>query len=132
MQSSVITTNSEMWRAIPGYQGLYEISNIGRVRRTKSRRLLTPFVQDSNDGSLAIDLRQDGRRRRHFLATLVATVWIGPGPIGTVATHRSHDVRDNRASNLEWLTPTQSSARWFQRRGYRPRSQDGTFRRDAA
>lgn len=114
---------AECWRAVEGYEGLYEVSDLGRVRRTTTRRVLAPF---RDNGSLRIDLTRAQCRRRHSVADLVATAFLPPAPRGCVAGHKSDDTGDNRPSNLEWLTGAENASRWFRRQG-RPRGPDGSF-----
>lgn len=114
---------SERWRAVEGYDSLYEVSDQGRVRKFKTRRLLRPFL---DNGSLRIDLSGPNGRRRHSVADLVAKTFLPPAPRGCVAGHKSDDTGDNRVGNLEWLTQAENSARWFRRQG-RPRGPDGSF-----
>ena len=58
---------------------------------------------------------------------LVALAWVPVAVRGLVPAHISPDIRDNRAANLEWLTPRENAARWFVRRGGVSRNQLGQF-----
>ena len=117
-------TNTETWRAVAGYDGAYEVSNLGHLRRTKTRRLLKPF---KDNGAYRIDLTGVQGRRRHSVADLVAAAFLPAGPRGCVIGYRSDDVTDNSVGNLEWLTTSEHAARWFKRNGGRRRAPTGEF-----
>jgi hypothetical protein len=117
----------EHWRDVSDFTGLYEVSSLGRVRRAKSRRVLHPFVAVKSTGHLGVDLRRDGQTFRCLVYQLVADAFVDGGSVKLVAAHRSDDVTDCRADNLEWLTPAANSARWFVRNGARARDSEGRF-----
>jgi hypothetical protein len=117
---------NEAWLDVSGYTGLYQVSNFGNIRRVRTGRKLRTFRADKA-GHLGVDLRHDGRVRRHMVHRLVAQAWVPQVIRGTLPAHKSDDVTDNRAVNLEWLTPAENSARWFARNGGRPRDTAGRF-----
>lgn len=100
----------EEWRAIQGYEGFYEVSNLGRVRSIKrqenhyrfSGRVLKPFVTGSN--YLQVCLSKEGTAKNIAVHRLVATAFI-PNPHGKeTVNHINENKQDNRAENLEWLS----------------------------
>lgn len=91
---------SERWAPVADYGGLYEVSDLGNIRRTKSRRKLRPFLR-SGTAHLAVDLWDSGRRQQHQVHHLVAAAWVPQTDL--VLVHRSDDPTDNRAVNLEWV-----------------------------
>lgn len=105
----------ETWRAVVGYEGLYEVSDLGRVRgldrivkdgrsRTKSiaGRILKP--QPMASGHLDVQLRCDGRRRHFRVHQLVACAFVVGEAPGLEICHRNGDPSDNNAANLRWGT----------------------------
>ncbi len=116
----------ERWRVVGGYAERYEVSDFGRVRLTKTRRILRSFFGPKDSDCLYIDLRYGSVRRRHSIASLVATAFLPTAPAGCLAAHRSDDTEDNRASNLEWVTQGEHTARWLRRKPRR-RAADGVF-----
>ena len=103
---------SEEWRAIPGHEGRYEVSNLGRVRslaRVGVRkdgsslpvpgRILRYTVRPS--GHQVVSL---GRSRRTFVHHLVLEAFIGPRPPGAGTRHLDGDPSNNQPSNLKWGT----------------------------
>ena len=113
--------SGEKWLPIAGYEGLYEISDLGRVRslpRTVpyggsragvSRRhpggILTTF------GKLypVVKLAKDGRKVCFNVHQLVLEAFVGPRPGGMVCCHGPGGDRDNRLSNLRWDTVTENN-----------------------
>jgi hypothetical protein len=93
----------ETWRVVPHWNS-YEVSDAGRVRRRD--QLLRGFITKS--GYPAVNLCEPGRRHRTFVHRLVALAFIGPQPVGHQVNHKNGIRDDNRALNLEYLTPSQN------------------------
>ena len=115
----------ERWADVSDFTGLYQVSSLGRVRRTKSQRLLRPFVAVKSPGYKCVNLRRDGMTFRCLVRDLVAEAFV-PKTIRGVLW--SDDVTDDSAAGLEWISASESSARWFRRNGGRARDADGKFR----
>lgn len=115
----------EVWKDIPDYEGLYQVSNLGRV---KSLRRKVSFVnrwgQDAqrtvpekiraatvhpNRGHLFVILHKEGKRRKWHVHTLVLTAFVGPCPEGMQCLHGDGDPKNNRVENLRWGTPSENS-----------------------
>lgn len=107
-------TVAESWRAIPGTDGGYEVSNLGRVRswrvlgHTVAYRRAVPLVlKPFWVGRKALTQYQAvycGLGRSTKIHTLVASQFIGPRPVGLVINHIDGDRTNNAASNLEYVT----------------------------
>lgn len=95
----------ESWRPILGYEGLYEVSNLGRVRRVK---IITPTRK--KHGYMQISLvDRNGVRKSFRLHRIVATAFV-PNPEGKPqVNHRDENPENNRASNLEWATAEENT-----------------------
>lgn len=104
----------EQWKDIPGYEGYYEISNLGRVKalaRQKATKWGGYFwtkehIKKSypqSDGYLQIGLSRDGTKKNHLLHRLVGIAFI-PGDSSLEINHIDFDRTNCRASNLEWET----------------------------
>lgn len=99
---------NEIWKDVAGYEGLYEISNLGRVRSKNG--ILKP--QKRQHGYLGIMLYGKGGHKRGFrtfsVHRLVAEAFI-PNPNGyPEVNHIDEDKTNNRADNLEWVSRIQN------------------------
>lgn len=109
----------EEWRKIAGYEGYFEVSNLGRVRSVerarwvKNRHGSRTFrkdkgrilaLTDNGNGYLYISLNVNGARKNEYVHRLVATAFCSKGAGDEVVNHKDHDRKNNRAENLEWVT----------------------------
>lgn len=97
----------EEWRDIEGYEGLYQVSNLGRVKsinykRTGKERILKA-VKD-NWGYLTVRLYKDNKGKQCRVHRLVAQAFIPNQENLPQVNHISEDKTDNRVQNLEWIT----------------------------
>jgi hypothetical protein len=97
----------EVWKDIPGYEGLYQVSNIGNVRSMNYKghggiKNLTP--KTNNCGRLWVDLWKNGSGKCFLIHRLVAMAFI-PNPNDyPQINHIDEDPKNNRVENLEWCT----------------------------
>lgn len=104
---------AEEWRAPPGFEGLYEVSDHGRVRRLVSRGSHKAGIQKltlRSDGYLYTSLMKDGHHRMWLVHRLVLTTFVGPRPSSIHGGHINAIKSDNRLSNLHWCTPKENAA----------------------
>lgn len=101
----------ENWKDIEGYEGLYQISDYGRVRSlskvgSTEEQILRPFNQD---GYVRYTLRKDGGKRNFLAHQLVGKAFI-PNPLNRIyIDHIDTDKTNNHVSNLHWVTKKENS-----------------------
>lgn len=107
----------EMWRPVVGYEGLYEVSDLGRVRSLMyptchgARRRDLPKVlrvhrtAKPRVGHVRLVLCRDGAEKMFFVHRLVLAAFRGPCPAGMQAAHLDGQPAHNVLMNLEWVTP---------------------------
>lgn len=105
-QAAVTLSSSEQWRPIPGFEGLYEVSDQGRVKtlprwRITHERIHKGAVRPS-DGHIQVNLRKDGHAYPTYAHTLVMLAFVGPRPEGADIRHLNGDPTDNRLDNLTY------------------------------
>ena len=100
---------NEKWLPIKGYEGLYEVSNYGRVRslnyrRKGVRKVLKCYARLGY--YIKTSLVKDGVRKYYRVHRLVAQAFL-PQPMEgqTQVEHINTDKRDNRVQNLRWVSP---------------------------
>ena len=90
----------EEFRDIPDYEGMYEVSNLGRVRR--DGKILKPFK--NKKGYLLVSLFKNGTKKNARIHRLVAQSFI-PNPQNLPQiNHKDEDKTNNAVENLEWCT----------------------------
>jgi hypothetical protein len=118
---------TEEWRDIPGFEGSYQVSDLGRVRSvdrvieqtnrwgTTSRRrfagqVLTAAINQHRGGYAYVNLHDGRGQHMCRVCGLVLSTFGGPRPPGNVARHRNGRPADDRAENLEWGTHKENAA----------------------
>ena len=96
----------EIFKDIKGYEGLYQISNIGTIK--SARGFLTPT--DNGNGYLIVGLSKGGKRKNFYIHRLVAEAFIDNPNNKTVVNHKDYNKKNNNANNLEWLTQKENIA----------------------
>jgi hypothetical protein len=98
--------SAEAWRPVLGFEGLYEVSSLGRVRGLKYNKTRDGILRASTDsaGRKNVRLNRDGKRLPRRVHVLVAEAFIGPRPDGMVARHLDDDPANNNVSNIAWGT----------------------------
>lgn len=104
---------TEQWRPVVGYEGRYEVSDMGRVASLpkvtrRSRIIMRQNVTDS--GYFFLRLCTDGHHVNHCVHTLVIEAFHGPRPDGMVARHLDGDPTNNHPTNLRWGTSAENAA----------------------
>lgn len=98
---------SETWLSVVGYEGLYEVSDKGRVRslpRPATQGKLLKSRPHKRTGHLRVYLSRNGTEVDRKVHHLVLEAFVGPKPDGMIGCHRNDIADDNRLENLKWDT----------------------------
>lgn len=102
-----------MWKDIPGYEGVYSVSNYGRVKSYKrfgsSGGILKPRVK-SDTGHLRVSLSSSGRVSDFLIHRLVLTAFVRTPEDWEQGLHGNGDPTDNRLWNLRWGSSSENHA----------------------
>ena len=118
--------NTEIWKDIPNYEGIYQVSSLGNVKSLAREILLRgkyPFIskekilKTSKDGNgyYHLNLCKNGNRKSMKVHVLVAIAFLGHIPDGThriVPDHKDGDKSNNNLSNLELITQRENIERY--------------------
>lgn len=100
----------EIWKDIEGYEGLYQVSNLGRVkslydgRRKIFREKILKSRKIGKSGYLAVVLYKNGEMKATLVHRLVGKAFVLGWFEGAVINHIDHNPSNNVSSNLEWIT----------------------------
>lgn len=114
-----VHTKQEEWRPIVGYEGVYEVSSLGRVKSLA--RSITKIwrgtpkqffyrekikkIHKEPSGLCSVVLHKNGHNLARKVHVLVAAAFIGKRPKGMDTIHRNRDRSDNRPENLKYVAP---------------------------
>lgn len=108
------TLEEEIWKDIEGYEGYYQVSNMGQVRgldrvvpqrwgHAKIKGKIKSIHLDAY-GYPAVHLAKDNTNKARTVHRLVAIAFCSGRMDGLVVNHKDADRTNNKASNLEWVT----------------------------
>ena len=99
-------TYEEIWKDVPGHEGLYQVSNLGRVKslRFGKERILKPTPD--KDGYYQVDLWKGGEGKTNKIHRLVMLAFFGESDLEV--NHINGIKTDNRLENLEYCTPSEN------------------------
>lgn len=113
----------EIWKDIEGYEGIYRVSTLGRIRsldRTVECKYKNGLVYYKNlkgriikpakgtSGYLGVGLARGGKVKSKMVHRFVAKAFIPIIKGKEEVNHINGDKHDNRVSNLEWVTPSEN------------------------
>ena len=107
--------SNEIWQDIKGYEGIYQVSNIGRIKSLaretrngscKKEKILK--TQIDKKGYLTIDLRKNKQRKSYKVHRLVALAFIQNLDNKPQINHIDGNKRNNKIENLEWCTNSEN------------------------
>ena len=102
----------EEWRDIEGYEGYYQISNMGRVkslertvRCNRGYRIIPEKIMkagENNYGYLRVELCKEGNKEQPLVHVLVATAFLDNADNLPEVNHKDENPKNNCVENLEW------------------------------
>jgi len=110
----------EEWKDVVGFEGSYQVSNLGRVKSVHRKVKVGKGWQSVRErilksqtlpkGYKQLILRKDGKHHAKYPHRLVLEAFIGPNPVGMECCHDDGNPANNRLDNLRWDTPESNNA----------------------
>jgi len=96
----------ELWKSVQGYEGLYEVSNLGRVRsaRRQGSQGMIIKTRKCNKGYDVVSLCKTGKYHTALVHRLVAQSFIENPNSYPCVNHKDENKGNNHADNLEWCS----------------------------
>lgn len=115
----IVMKEKEIWKPVKGFEGYYEISNLGRVKSVDRyvnwnghKRHVKEKIKDTHfdvHGYPCVTLCKDRKSRSYFLHRLLMEAFVPNPENKPFIDHINTDVRDFRLSNLRWVTAKENS-----------------------
>ena len=107
----------ERWRAVVGFEGIYEVSDFARVKRVGAGRGAVAGrilkQQTNRRGYQVLRINKDGKRYSATVHKLVAGAFIGVRPNGKEVNHKDGNKSNNYPDNLEYVTQSENQRHAF-------------------
>lgn len=111
----------EHWKPIFGYEGIYEASDLGRIRTAEGKttkntrfpvrkwkqrvlRAKTEIRKNGKHSDLRVNLWKDGKEKTLLVSRLVAMTWCQGFEEGMTVNHKDGNPLNNKPDNLEWIS----------------------------
>lgn len=107
----------EIWKDIPGYEGIYQASNLGKIKSIERwieredgyknhilERIVKQHITRSDYGYYRVGLHKNGASKTFLVHRLIAATFL-PNPDNyPQVNHKNEIITDNRVENLEWCS----------------------------
>lgn len=98
---------AEEWKDITGYEGIYQVSSLGRVKSLVRKKILP--VHNTSNGYFQVHLYRDGKAKYAYVHRLVADAFCDHGNQSQIeVNHIDGNRKNNIAVNLEWCTRSEN------------------------
>ena len=116
--------DNEQWRDRAGDEGMYQVSDLERVRSLKYGKVRVLMASKKKNGYLSVMLSKNNNQKRHSVHRLVAKAFIeNDNESRTVINQKNEIKTDNRVENLEWCdrsyNQTYNDINWRRKNGIR-------------
>lgn len=122
MNNDINKPSIELWKDVEGFEGLYQISNLGRVMTLPKekvfpstgqiqlfdKKIISPSKSGRTKEYLQVHLYKDSKRHRFYVHRLVALHFCDNYFEGAQVNHKDGVKSNNRAENLEWVTASEN------------------------
>ena len=106
----------DIWKDIPGYEGLYQVNQLGSIRSYGNRsNHKKSIIMKQSDllGYKVVALTKDGKQKLYKVHRLVATVFVENPMNKPQVNHIDGNKHNNNAENLEWVTASENTKHAF-------------------
>ena len=100
----------EIWKPVKDYEGLYEVSSLGRVKSLRRNKIMNVFLDRMN--YIIVGLRKDSIKKTFKVHSLIAESFLNHvrnGTMDLVIDHINDNPSDNRVNNLQIITQRENS-----------------------
>ena len=101
-------STQEIWKDIPGYEGLYQVSNLGRIKslcyKSNYRNEIILKLRKKQNGYFQVVLYKNGKPKDFSVHKLVAKTFINNPNDYPIINHKDENKQNNKVDNLEWCT----------------------------
>jgi hypothetical protein len=110
----------EIWKDIPDYEGLYQVSNLGRVKALerewyqkhysgnnshyKTKERILKQREDKKTGYMYVALTKNKKQKKYLVHRIVASAFISKKDYENYVNHLDNNKKNNKFNNLEWCT----------------------------
>ena len=100
----------EIWKDVPEYEGLYQISSLGNIKSKKRKGTNGKIKkQISSLGYYVVDLYKNSKRKTKYLHRLICECFIENQYNKPCINHKNGIKNDNRVENLEWCSYSENN-----------------------
>lgn len=106
----------EIWKDVEGYEGLYQVSDLGRIKSLGNNKLRKERIlkqQKNTKKYYKVTLSKNATNKQMLISRLVAMAFIPNPENKRTVNHKKGIITDNRASQLEWMTYSENHIHAF-------------------
>ena len=92
----------EIWKDVKGFEGIYQVSNLGRVKSVRRNIILKNRI--ARNGYKRVLLCTNNIPKNYYIHRLVATAFISNPNNYPIVNHKDENPQNNSVGNLEWCT----------------------------